>query len=283
MIIISIMPPIALAYLHEGFQAFVLEYTTGDRRSKESMAAVFPKAYTDVCEAMTYLRSHAEELHLIPDRIAAVGFSAGGNLATALGTMAPAEEKPNALILGYPSVIPEVSARIGLEQPNLLEQVDANTPPAFMFNTQGDTVTPATNTLRFSLALANAGVAYECHTFLVGDHGLSLATSATTDDGGSNPDVAQWFGMSVRFLKNLWNGPDHTTAPRLSVNAKIGTLLDDARAHAVMDEVLPGIADRLAANPASRSMTMAMMVKVSGGAIPEEKLKELDVRLKILN
>ena len=275
--------PIALAYLHAGYQAFVLEYTTGNRRDRESMAAVFPKAYADALEALAYLRSNAESLFLKPDRIAAVGFSAGGNLATALGTLAPVDQRPNALILGYPSVIPEVSARIGLEQPNLLEKVDKETPPAFMFNTQGDTVTPAKNTLLLSLALFEAGVKYETHTFLMGDHGLSLATPATTDDGGSNPDVAKWHEMSVRFLKNLWDGPDHVCTPRLSVNSKIGTLLDDERAVEVLNELLPGMADRLKANPMSRSMTMAMMASLSGGAVSESALKELDVRLKILN
>ncbi len=275
--------PVALAYMQAGYQAFVLKYTTGDRADRESMAGVFPKAYADALEAMAYLRGNAETLHLNPNRIAAVGFSAGGNLAAALGTLAAAEDKPDALVLGYPSVIPEVSARIGLVQPNLLEKVDENTSPAFLFNTQGDTVTPAKNVLLFALAMAEAGVPYEAHTFLTGDHGLSLATAATTDDGSSNSDVAKWHEMSLRFLKNLWDGPDQTSAPRLSVNSKIGTILDDRRACEVLEELLPGVAGRMRKNPASRSMTMATMAKFSGGAISEEALRELDIRLKILN
>lgn len=275
--------PVALAYMQAGYQAFVLEYSTGDRKNRESMAGVFPKAYDDALEAMAYLREQAEKLYLSPNRIAAVGFSAGGNLAAALGTMAASEHKPDALVLGYPSVIPEVSARIGLVQPDLLEKVDQNTSPAFLFNTQGDTVTPAKNVLLFALALAEAGVPYETHTFLTGDHGLSLATAATADDGSSNPDVAKWHEMSLRFLKNLWDGPEQASLPRLSISSKIGTLLDDKRACEVLEELLPGVADRMRANPASRSMTMAMMAKFSGGAVSEEALQELDVRLKILN
>ena len=273
--------PIALAYMHAGFQAFVLEYTTGDRQSRESMAAVFPKAFADAVEAMEYLRTNAEELSLLPDKIAAVGFSAGGNLAVSLATLAEPAQRPNALILGYPAVTAEISTRIGLEQPNLLEKVTSDTPPMFMFNSQGDSVTSATNTLRLSLALAEAHVPYETHTFLTGDHGLSLATAETTDDGSENADVAQWHAMSLRFLRNLWK-KDTASRPQLSVYSKIGALLDDEKAAAAINEVLPGVADRLRANPLSRNMTFTAMVKVSGGMISEDMLKTLDEKLKVL-
>ena len=46
--------PVALAYLHAGYQAFVLEYSTGDRHSREGMAAVFPKAFADGVEASEF-------------------------------------------------------------------------------------------------------------------------------------------------------------------------------------------------------------------------------------
>lgn len=234
--------PVALAYLHAGYQAFVLEYSTVDRHSREGMAAVFPKVFADGVEAMEYLRGHAEALSLLSDKAAAVGFSAG---------------------------------------PNLLETVTSETSPMFMFNSQGDTVTPATNTLRLSLTLAEAGVAYETHTFLTGDHGLSLATAAATDDGGENADVAQWHTMSLRFLQNLWE-KETSGKPELSINSKIGTLLKDSGAVAALNEVLPGVADRLRANPMAHSMTFAMMAKVSGGMIPEAALQALDAKLNAL-
>jgi len=273
--------PVALAYLQAGYQAFVLNYTTGDRQNREEMAGIFQKAFADAQEAMAYLRDHAEALFLMPDKIAVMGFSAGGNLATALGTLADEAHRPNALILGYPSVIPEISARIGLQQQNLLETVSTATPPTFMFNSQGDSVTPATNTLRLSLALAEAGVPYETHTFLTGDHGISLATSAATDDGSENPDLAQWHTMSLRFLHNLWFRKAKAKEA-FSINSKIGALVEDPRAFAVINEVLPGVADRLKANPLSHNMTMALMAKVSGGMISEEALQALDSRLQAL-
>ena len=51
---------------------------------------------------------------------------------------------------------------------------------------------------------------------------------------------------------------------------------------AVLNEVLPGVADRLRANPLSRTMTFTTMAKVSDGMISEDVLKALDEKLKVL-
>jgi acetyl esterase/lipase len=45
----------------------------------------FPAAVADVRECVRWLRRHAKEYHIDPDRIGAVGFSAGGHLACMLG------------------------------------------------------------------------------------------------------------------------------------------------------------------------------------------------------
>lgn len=48
--------------------------------------APFPAAVYDVKAAVRFLKAHASEYQLDPDRIAAWGDSAGGNLASMLGT-----------------------------------------------------------------------------------------------------------------------------------------------------------------------------------------------------
>ena len=48
---------------------------------------------------MTLIRSHADTWHIYEDKIAVIGFSAGGHLATAAATLA--QNRPNAAILGY--------------------------------------------------------------------------------------------------------------------------------------------------------------------------------------
>lgn len=275
--------PVALAYAQAGYQAFVLEYSTGNRQDPQSMKDVFGKAFADGCAAMQYLRSYADTLWLDSTKIAVVGFSAGGNLAAALGTLATSDQRPNALILGYASIRSSSRENLGFEQPDLIEQVSKNTPPSFLFNTQADTVVPAENTLLFALALARAGVPFESHTFLIGDHGLSLATPCTTDDGSWNPDVAQWHPMSLRFLQNLWNPQTQTARPRLSVDAKLSLLLEDERAQKVLRRLLPSCYEQMKANPMARNVTLRTMANYAGGQLPSELLEDIDRELKILN
>ena len=52
---------------------------------------VFPAQVQDVKCAVRFLRANAEKYHVDPDRIGAVGFSAGAHLAMMLGTMDAAD------------------------------------------------------------------------------------------------------------------------------------------------------------------------------------------------
>ena len=73
--------PVALAYMAQGFNAFVLRYTA-------DATTPIDKALQDGAAAMDYLRANAAELEIDPQQIAAVGFSAGGHLVASLGTAA---------------------------------------------------------------------------------------------------------------------------------------------------------------------------------------------------
>jgi len=64
---------VALYLNEQGISAFVLWY--------RSYPYHMPLPYMDLQRAVRYLRFHASEYHIDPDKIAAVGFSAGGNLA----------------------------------------------------------------------------------------------------------------------------------------------------------------------------------------------------------
>jgi acetyl esterase/lipase len=63
-----------------------------DYRLKQD--AVFPAQIQDVTSAVRWLRAHAAEYHLDPDRFGAAGHSAGGHLVSLLGT-SPDEPKFN--------------------------------------------------------------------------------------------------------------------------------------------------------------------------------------------
>ena len=86
--------PVALAFLNAGYNAFVLRYTVS---TSCPGAEVFDNALAEAEESLIYLHDHAEELHIDPDKIAVLGFSAGAHLTGALGTMG--RIRPAALLL----------------------------------------------------------------------------------------------------------------------------------------------------------------------------------------
>lgn len=206
--------PIALAYASRGFHAFVLDYSVGFD------AAGFAPL-DEISWAIGLLREHAEEWHLIPNQIAVCGFSAGGHLALSSGILA--ENKANALILGYP--VGSLSGKENAffsdillgkkdatdEDRDILDAVghiDKNAPPAFLFGTVEDRLTPY-GALGIANAYTQAGVDYELHLFQFGPHGLSLGTAETADGSSRCIDerFAQWHDMSVSWLRKIFGEP----------------------------------------------------------------------------
>ena len=186
--------PVAMAYLAEGYNAFVLRYSVGE-------AALFPQPLQDAEEALELLRRNAEAWGLCADRIAVLGFSAGGHLAASLATMG--RVRPNALLLVYPCIhnvdclphpVPDTSAA-----------VDASTPPTFLVSSFDDKTVPIANSLAFISACARAKIRCESHIFAEGTHGFSLGKALTANGRPelSRPELAAWPALSVRFLEDM--------------------------------------------------------------------------------
>ena len=68
--------PVALAFLNAGYNAFVLRYSVSQNCPVEE---VYTNAFAEAQEAMDYLHQNAGDLHIDPEQIAVVGFSAGGH------------------------------------------------------------------------------------------------------------------------------------------------------------------------------------------------------------
>lgn len=270
--------PIAVAYLNQGYNAFVVRYSVGQ-------SAAFEQAMADAEAALAYLRQNAETLAIDPQRIAAVGFSAGGHLAACLGTIS--KERPNALILGYPCILASCGEMLGKALPGADEAVDSNTPPTFLFSTQGDNVVPIENSLKFIAALAKAGVPFEEHIFLTGEHGLSLASSHTCSGKADaiDPDVAQWLPMSVRFLKHIWgdfavNGQKAEFRLQKDVlDLPLRKLLENPQAEAIINEALPQFA---AQKNLMLGLSLHRLQEFAKGSIPDETFEALGEKLRPL-
>lgn len=176
-----------------GLHAFVLHYRVAPTRH--------PGPLSDVRRAVRHVRQFSAEWGVKPDRIAVLGFSAGGHLAASAGILwEPGQEdaadpverissRPDGMILCYPVVSfgeyrhpGSLACLLGDNPPeelirdmSLETRADAATPPAFIWHTADDAKVPVENSLLLAGALSRAGVPFELHVFPHGRHGLGLA------------------------------------------------------------------------------------------------------------
>ena len=73
--------PVALVFAAMGFNAFVAGYRVAPH--------CYPRPQQDAAAAVAWVRAHAGETHTHPDKIAIMGFSAGGHCAASLGVWWP--------------------------------------------------------------------------------------------------------------------------------------------------------------------------------------------------
>lgn len=187
--------PVALAFLAKGYAAFVLRYSVGKG------AAKFPTPLNDAEEALELITGNSDEWGIEHDHIAAIGFSAGGHLCAALGTMG--RIKPAACVLGYPCILSSISDILAEPVPSLDEAVTADTPPTFIFASREDTTVPIANSLAYACALEKAGVPFEMHIFEKGYHGFSLGNSLVYGDKAAaeyNSHTSVWLDMCISWL-----------------------------------------------------------------------------------
>lgn len=188
--------PVAFAYLKAGYHVFILRYSLGD-------CSVWPNPLSDYEQAITLIRHNAGEWHVAADRIAVLGFSAGGHLAACAATMA--ENRPNAAILGYPVITGETVRDYCPSAPDAADAVDDKTCPCFIFTTRTDNLVPVENTLRFLAALERKEIAFESHIYASGPHGLSTGESSLCRDGYSSR-YPNWVADSISWLSEVLGG-----------------------------------------------------------------------------
>ena len=152
----------------------------------------------DAQQTMKFARQHAGEWNLDPNRIGAVGFSAGGHLASTLATRFNKLQienpdnvnlRPDFLVLVYPvismdSKVTHLDSRKALlgEKPSKEKinffsnelHVDANTPPTLLLHAVDDKLVDVKNSILFLEALKKSSVPVEAQFFEKGDHGFFL-------------------------------------------------------------------------------------------------------------
>jgi acetyl esterase/lipase/lysophospholipase L1-like esterase len=195
-----------------GISAFVLKYRHGPRYHH-------PAPLQDAAQAIRMVRTRAAEWQIDPKRIGILGFSAGGHLASTIGThfdvgqpnsadpIEKVSSRPDLMILIYPVITMGPFAHGGsrtqllgenpsAEMVRLLsneQQVTKQTPPTFLVHTANDSAVPIENSLQFVEALRKMGVPFELHIYERGPHGFGL--------GRNNPVLATWPARCADWLR----------------------------------------------------------------------------------
>jgi len=199
-----------------GFTVFMLTYRLpGDGWRNRSNVPL-----QDAQRAIRLIKSKAAEFSIDPERVCALGFSAGGHLAASLATSfaekvyPPVDQadrlsaRPRAAGLIYPVIDmhpafahmksrenllgPDPSdALMAARSPHL--RVTADTPPCFLAHALDDPTVAADNSLMMLAALRANKVPAEAHLFEKGGHGFGFGLQ----DGESG---ARWPSLFLDWL-----------------------------------------------------------------------------------
>ena len=160
----------------------------------------------DAQQAIKMVREKAAVYKINPQHIGVLGFSAGGHLASTLGTKFKPSKitnekntnlRPDFMILIYPVIsfqqdIGHQGSRDQLigkkptkEKIDLYSnelQVTKETPPTFLVHASDDSGVLPANSVRFYESLLKNKVEAEIHIYQRGEHGFGLKNSTTKDD-----------------------------------------------------------------------------------------------------
>jgi acetyl esterase/lipase len=204
-------------FTSQGMTAFVLKYRLGAKY-------LYPIPLQDAQRAVRLVRSLAGTYGFLPDRIGIIGFSAGGHLAAATGTLFDAgnpsasdplerlSSRPNFVMLGYPwlnamqpsgsyitycsviKTIPPETCKADEQKYSPSRHVTAQTPTTFIYSTSDDRTVPVSASVEFYNALIAAGVPAEMHIFRHGEHGSGM--------GAGSAALDQWPALLAEWLRD---------------------------------------------------------------------------------
>jgi acetyl esterase/lipase len=215
--------PVAMRFLSEGFNAFVLRYSVAPER--------YPASLLEAAASVALLRQRADEFNVDPNKIVLIGFSAGAHLSASLGAfwkepflcdqLGISSEffRPNALILCYPVITSGEYAHAGSfeallgEKPSLeLKQklslesrITPEFPSCFIWHTFNDELVPVQNSLLLAHSLKKNGVPFELHIYPDGVHGMSLCNGETGSKEYINVHCQTWIPLCLKWLEYIFD------------------------------------------------------------------------------
>ena len=212
--------PIAIQFLAKGFCAFILEYSCQDKAKESLKEALY---------AVKYIKENSDQLNIEKDKVAVIGFSAGGHLAgnicvhgknlpEILGADFPLENtKPDIGVLCYPVVamtgeFAHQGSAFNLcgddeelkDKFNIYKYVNCDSAPIYIWHTKEDELVPVQNTLMLAEAYNKNGVTIVMDIFEHGRHGQAIKDVLAWDRGmlsGLDEECEKWLEKSFAFLQ----------------------------------------------------------------------------------
>jgi acetyl esterase/lipase len=199
-----------------GYAVVAVDYTL----SKPGTPS-WPANLEDVRAAVRWVRHHASQYGLDPDRIAALGASAGGHLAALLGTFPDARDASGVssrvqavidfygpadlttLVSQSPPAGTAVTLLLGgrpgevadrYREASPLNHVSADDPPTLLIHGEGDRIVPPDQSRRLAAALGSAGVPGRLIEVADARHGFGFLVGSRD----LLPEI-------LAFLESAWN------------------------------------------------------------------------------
>jgi len=221
--------PVAKYFYEQGFHTFVLHYSVGEYSE-------FPAPLLDVSKAICEVRRCADGWGVQPNAVALMGFSAGSGISAMLATQwknpeiarqagadTPEDIRPNAVVFGYgaannsktiignPDIyIPPILGKIARDKTpelDVVNYVNADTAPMFIWHCRYDNYVPAINPIIMAKAMQENSLPYELHIFQQGQHGMGIGKSSDSEIVLQNLDYINadlWVPMCVNWLRSMF-------------------------------------------------------------------------------
>jgi acetyl esterase/lipase len=194
-----------------GMVAISADYRVVKKKKKEEPR----RCLQDACAAMRYVRTHARDLGIDPEKIAAGGFDVGGQLAAATAfadgiegadaniTVSP---RPNALVMINapldmgPDGYDHEWVKDYWQDFSPLHNIDKDTPPTALFYGANEKMASEETVARYARAMKDAGVRCDVYTYDTEEHYALVGKEMGADSRKAAIDMDR-FLASLGYLE----------------------------------------------------------------------------------
>jgi acetyl esterase/lipase len=139
---------------------------------EQKVNALIPLCVADGRAAVAYVRQHAAEYRISPNRIGILGFSAGGTVAGSSAYQYTSENKPDFVGLLYPYL-----------PPSLQSEIRSDAPPLFLCAASDDQLGLAPHSVDLYTKWTGSKHSAEMHLYAHGGHGFGSRVQHLPVDG----------------------------------------------------------------------------------------------------